>query len=79
MGLRVKPWHEEMLSELLDAGPGGIAAVVLVGRGLTLHGLDAHGLVEQFTDPSRVLTDRWRLTHAGAVFARFLTGRRDAA
>lgn len=83
MALRVKPRHVALLDELLNHGRAG-APVEIVGEWPTgwvpvLADLEAHGLAEKITDPSRILAERWRLTHAGGVFARFLTGRRDAA
>jgi hypothetical protein len=77
--LRVKPRHVALLAVLLDGGEAGVAAEFLVGRGLPLHELEAHGLAETYTDPSRIFEDRWRLTRAGEVIARFLTEERTTA
>lgn len=77
--LRIKERHVALLGELLSHGRAGAPAVLMVGRGLPLGELEKHGLAELIHDPSRIFTDRWRLTHAGGIFARFLTGRKDAA
>lgn len=79
MGLRIKPRHLSVLGELLTHGTAGCPAELLVGRGLPLAELEKHGLAERFTDPSRIFTERWRLTRAGDVFARFFTDERKAS
>lgn len=79
MALRIKPRHVQMLGELLEHGRDGAAAELLVGRGLPLNDLEQNGLAERFTDTDRILAERWRLTHAGDIMARFLTTRKDDA
>lgn len=59
-----------MLRELLAAGPDGLPQL-LTFDGKWLHELVDNQLVEPFTDCSRILCERYRLTWQGERFARF--------
>jgi hypothetical protein len=80
VGLRISPNRERALAALLSAGRDGIAVDALIEDHGDAHGLlVSHGLAEDFTDRSRTLTDRVRLTSHGAKVASWLTERSDAA
>jgi hypothetical protein len=64
-GLRLNRWRLGLLTQLWRAGEAGIALVMFDEPQTFI----SCGLAEEFTDPTRTLPDRLRLTRDGKRYA----------